>query len=640
MTTPKHLRAAAVLMATSAGLSAQFVSAPGTPIATGLGPISVAVGDFNGDGSADLAVANSSDNTVTVLLGNGKGGFAAAGSPVSVGAGPTSVAAWNSSGLAVANALDNTVSVLEGNGSGSIFTAVAGSPFEVGSRPAFVAAADFNGDGVTDLAIANSGDNTVTVLLGVATGGFGAAAGSPFSVGSKPVSIAVADFNGDYVPDLAIVNAGDNTVTVLLGNGTGGFTAAADNPFAVGSAPVSVAAGDFNKDGMNDLAIANSDDNTVTVLVGTGMGGFTAAAGSPYAVGKAPSSVVAADFNADNIPDLAIANSGDNTVTVLLGAGAGRFAAASYSPLPAGTKPESVAVADFNGDGKPDMAIANSGDNTVTVLLNNYLSGVPTPQMLSAASGTAPVSAGSIVAIYGGNFANGVTSAMLPLPSELGGVSANFKIVNILGQPLSGGAMPLFYVSPRQINAQVPADVFFPPCNEGSGSVYSTSIQITTPLGGQTAMVSVTPAPAPGLFTANETGSGVAAAQFVTNLPNGTQTTMDVAKCSEGIGTCAAVPLNVTEGSSALVLWGTGISEYSSFPRGLTVMAGNQPLQVAYAGASPQYAGLDQINVLLPASFAGSGTVNLSVTLSGTTLGLGVNCPFSVTSNVVTIDIE
>ena len=265
----------------------------------------------------------------------------------------------------------------------------------------------------------------------------------------------------------------------------------------------------------------------------------------------------------------------------------------------------------------------------------------PAAQVLSAASGTAPVSAGSIVSIYGGNFATGATSAtMLPLPSELGGVSAQFTVVNILNQPLFSGAMPLFYVSPTQINAQVPAGAVFPPCNGGSGSVYSASIQITTPSGGQTAMVNATPAPAPGLFTANETGTGVAAAQFVTNLPNGTQTIMELAECPIGSGTCVPVPLNVTSGTSALVLWGTGISEYSTFPQGLTVTAGRQPLQVFYAGPSAQYAGLDQINAWLPSSLAGSGILNLSVSLTGTTLGVASTCSFDVTSNIVTIDIE
>jgi uncharacterized protein (TIGR03437 family) len=272
-------------------------------------------------------------------------------------------------------------------------------------------------------------------------------------------------------------------------------------------------------------------------------------------------------------------------------------------------------------------AVAKSADNT--------------PRVLSAASATATVSAGSIVAIYGGNFANGATSAtVLPPPTQLGGVIANFTVVNILNEPVFMGPMPLFYVSPTQINAQVPADASFLPCNAGSGSVYATSIQIATPSGRQTAMVNATPAPAPGLFTANETGMGVAAAQFVTNLPDGTQTIVEVAECPGGTGTCVPVPLDVTAGSSALVLWGTGISEYSTFPQGLAVMAGNQPLQVFYAGPSPQYAGLDQINVWLPSSLAGSGIVNLSVMLTGTTPGVASTCSFDVTSNVVTIDIE
>ena len=266
---------------------------------------------------------------------------------------------------------------------------------------------------------------------------------------------------------------------------------------------------------------------------------------------------------------------------------------------------------------------------------------VPAPQMVSAASGTAPVSAGSIVSVYGGNFANGAASATtLPLPVDLGGVSVNFQVVNIIGMPVFEGAMPMFYVSPSQINGQVPVDAVFLPCNGGSGSVYYSSAQITTPAGEQTATVSATAAPAPGLFTANETGMGVAAAQFVTNLPDGTQTIMQVSDCPAGTGTCVPVPLNVTLGTSALVLWGTGISEYSTFPQGLTVNAGNQPLQVFYAGPSSQFAGLDQINVWMPSSLAESGMVNLSVTLSGTTPGVASTCSFNVTSNVVTIDIE
>ena len=154
--------------------------------------------------------------------------------------------------------------------------------------PRSVAAADFNADGKLDLVTANFGANTVTVLLGNGSGGFSAAHGSPFAVGSMPSSVAVGDLNGDGNPDLVIANFGANTITVLLGNGSGGFTAASGQTlFAVGANPQSEAIGDFNGDGNLDIVTANSGDNTVTVLLGNGSGGFMAAAGSPFAVGTA-----------------------------------------------------------------------------------------------------------------------------------------------------------------------------------------------------------------------------------------------------------------------------------------------------------------------------------------------------------------
>jgi len=154
---------------------------------------------------------------------------------------------------------------------------------------------DFNGDGIPDLAAANNGGNTVTVLLGNGSGGFAAATGSPFAVGSGPVPVVVGDFNGDGIPDLATANNGDNTVTVLLGNASGGFTASTGSPFNVGSGPISMVVGDFNADGIQDLGVANLSDSTVTVLLGNGSGGFAAATGSPFAVGPSPFSIAAAD---------------------------------------------------------------------------------------------------------------------------------------------------------------------------------------------------------------------------------------------------------------------------------------------------------------------------------------------------------
>jgi len=366
-----------------AGPSDAFAPATGSPFSVGTAePASVVVGDFNGDGIPDLATANAAGGNVTVLLGNGSGGFTvAAGSPFAGGGNAVVVGDFNGDGiqdLASVNRVTNNVTVLLGNGSGG-FTPATGSPFAVGSSPFSLAMGDFNGDGILDLAVANVNDNTVTVLLGNGSGGFAPAAGSPFMVGTSPIFVVVGDFNGDGIQDLATANVNSGNVTVLLGNGFGGFGAATGSPFAVAGSPYSLVVGDFNRDGIQDLATANQNTNNVTVLLGNGSGAFTAAPGSPFAVGTGPNSVVVGDFNGDGIQDLATANYGSNNVTVLLGNGSGGFAAASDSPLAvgSGTGPYSVAVGDFNGDGVQDIATANLNTGNVTVLLGFGIGSTP-----------------------------------------------------------------------------------------------------------------------------------------------------------------------------------------------------------------------------------------------------------------------
>ena len=352
---------------------ASFVSASGSPITVGGDPDAVAVGDFNSDGKPDLAVANSTSGTVTILLNNGDGTFTqASGSPIAVGAGPDAVAVgdFNTDGaldLAVANGKAGTVTVLLGKGNGT-FTAASGSPITVGTAPDALAVADFNANGNPDLAVANRGSNTVTVLLGNGDGTFTAATGSPVSVGTAPSSVSVGDFNADGDLDLAVANSGNNTVSVLLGKGDGTFTAASGSPITVGTGPSAVATADLNADGKLDLAVANSGDDTLSVLLGKGDGTFAPAAGSPITVGAGPSAVAMADFNADNKLDLAVANSVDNTVTVLLGKGDGTFTPTA-APATTGGGPASLAVADFNGDGRLDLATANSIDSTASILV-------------------------------------------------------------------------------------------------------------------------------------------------------------------------------------------------------------------------------------------------------------------------------
>ena len=210
---------------------------------------------------------------------------------------------------------------------------------------------------------------TVTVLLGNGDGTFTPMGASP-ATGAAPLAIAVGDFNGDGIPDLAVTNRTYNNVTILLGSGDGTFTPTAVSP-ATG-APYSIAVGDFNGNSIPDLAVGDCDSDTVTILLGNGDGTFTPTSAS-LATGNCPNSIVAGDFNGDGIPDLAVTNDFSDTVTVLLGNGDGTFTTA---PSPAtGSLPQSIAMGGFNGDGVPDLVVANAcgsgstcSNGSVTVL--------------------------------------------------------------------------------------------------------------------------------------------------------------------------------------------------------------------------------------------------------------------------------
>lgn len=256
-------------------------------------------------------------------------------------------------------------------------TASANSPFTVGLSPSSVAVADFNGDGIPDLAVADYGDfsmmgrNNVMVLLGDGAGNFTQASNSPFqtSPSGNPYWVTVADFNLDGHPDIAVASVYSDDVTVLLGDGTGNFTQAPRSPVGVGLQPFFVATGDFNNDGIPDLVTANAASDSVTVLLGNGDGSFTQASSPP--VGNTPESVAVGDFNGDGFPDLAVSNVNSANVTVLLGDGTGNFSPASGSPLGVGTYPFSVVAGDFNGDGNLDLAAANESTSNVTVYLGD-----------------------------------------------------------------------------------------------------------------------------------------------------------------------------------------------------------------------------------------------------------------------------
>jgi hypothetical protein len=235
----------------------------------------------------------------------------------------------------------------------------------VGAQPMSVVVGDFNRDNKPDLAVANNNSNTVSVLLNDGTGGFSGK--TDFGVGTQPRSVTVGDFNSDGNPDLVVANYNSNNVSVLLGNGSGGFGTKTD--FAVGNRPSSVAVGDFNNDSKLDLITTNAGSNNVSVLLGNGSGGFGAAIDFGVGDGASPQSVALADFNDDGLLDIAVANAGNNTVFVAKGTGTGGFNNAI--PFQGDAVPVAVVIADFNHDGKLDLAVANNSGSSVSVMLNS-----------------------------------------------------------------------------------------------------------------------------------------------------------------------------------------------------------------------------------------------------------------------------
>jgi hypothetical protein len=355
---------------------------PGGPrhFRAGAAPASVAIADFNRDGKPDLAVANTGSGDVTVLLGDGKGGFApAAGSPFSAGKNPNDVAVGDFDGngtldLAFPNHDTHGVTVLLGDGKGG-FRPAAGSPFTVASRPHphGIAAGDFNGDRRLDLAVESWGDNAIEVLFGTGKGGF-APPGRRFAVGRMPYQrLRSADVNRDGKPDLLTTNFEGNSVSVLLGDGKGGFTNAPGSPFPAGRSPFCQAIADVNGDGKLDVVVGGFSGHPedpsadgVSVLLGDGAGSFRLLAGSPFAAGRTPVAVAVGDLNGDGVPEIAVANMAGDTATILSRGPNGRYLRTATIPA---SGAEAVAIGDLNHDGKGDLVIAALKSNEVLVVL-------------------------------------------------------------------------------------------------------------------------------------------------------------------------------------------------------------------------------------------------------------------------------
>jgi hypothetical protein len=338
-------------------------------------PCWTTLADVNGDGILDLITSLYATDSVSVQLGKGDGTFGTATSIlVSAGFGPAEVHAVSLRGngtmdLIVGSFNLNEIAVLLGNGNGTFGAATFYTVGSATNTPTSLTAGDFNDDGNLDVATANTFDNTVSILLGNGSGTL-TLSGSPISVGHMPEAIRASDFNGDSFSDLAVANYSDGTVSILLNNKNGTFTATTVGDGAR-SGPQSLA---IHSSGTSQrLAVANYIANTVSVMQNNGSGVFTIQTTVP--VDKGPDDVSFADFNGDGVEDLVVSNYTSGTVSLAIGSLGGAYTV--LGPFSVGNKPYSAAVGDLNLDGTPDLVVSNCFSNNTGVLLDGTQISVP-----------------------------------------------------------------------------------------------------------------------------------------------------------------------------------------------------------------------------------------------------------------------
>jgi uncharacterized protein (TIGR03437 family) len=675
-----------------------FSQAPNTPIDTMalnlFGAYKAAIGDFNRDGKLDLLImTGTADSSVAILEGDGGGGFNLVTSPVAIGQSGTSltVADFNQDGyldVAIACPYSNEVIVLLGDGSGRLVQDPKGGTLPTTVLPLYIANGDFNGDGKVDLVVIH--ESTLTIFLGDGAGGFAAQPDISPAGAYSLHSPAVGDLDGDGKLDLAIPNADDpiSNVFILLGDGTGGFEAAAISPLESPGGSIAAALEDFNNDGRLDLAVANDEADSVAVFLGA------PSTNSQLALTAIPTPTVAVEFPLTY--NLISSGYRAPTGTVALQSGGTEIATESVSDSSASfqltfnTAGTQMVYAVYSGDatttgfttpvlslnvakgnqtitfpalprhsyGDPPFTVTASASSGLPVIISvvsgpativgnvvtltgtgavtlqasqpgnaNFLPAASVEQQLQIASSllqidtvvnaasysAGPLASDSYAVVFGAGLGSGVQSSE-GLTTTLGGSS--IQIVDASGKASSA---LLYYISPAQMN-------FLMPSNLRPGMAKLTVSNQAGISGTAQIMVS---AVSPGIFSADATGTGVAAGSALRVSAAGTQTQLSIGNFSGTPLICTPIPIDLGGPTDTvyLSLYGTGIRGRSMLTD-VSAAIGGVTTTVLYAGAQPNFQGLDQVNLRIDPSLRGRSVVPILVSVDG------------VVANTVTVAIQ
>jgi hypothetical protein len=342
-------------------------------LTTGVGPTSVAIADLNGDGKLDLVASDGGNYAVRVFLNPGNGAFGA-GVPYST-AGRVrhiAVADFDEDGhpdIATSNDVEGyPLNVLLNKGDATFGTATGHASSDDPPYGTSVVAADFRGRGHADIALVQQTANTVYLYVNEGKGQF--AIPPVVGTGTGPVAIVTGDLNGDGAPDLVTANAQDDSISVLVNTGAQTFAAHADYSVGNNTETSDVALGDLNGDGKLDVVASNASPGSISVFLNKGTGAMATAVSYPSGatIGSDTHGVAIGDLNGDHAPDVVAVNNGENDGTLFFNDGHGAFP--TKATLTTGHEPNDVVIADFDGDGTLDIAVTDGSDANVAVLLN------------------------------------------------------------------------------------------------------------------------------------------------------------------------------------------------------------------------------------------------------------------------------